>query len=73
MQILPDIYPKTEMYAWTGYLANGSTVTSTPGPLIRVPRHKNVSVVWQNNIKGPPLLAIDTNINSDKDLQTYLN
>jgi len=34
------------MYAWTGYLANGSTITYSPGPTIRVPRHKNISVVW---------------------------
>lgn len=71
MQVLPDSMPKTPMIAWTGKLANGSLITCSPGPLIRVPVHKKISIVWENNISGRPILPIDTTICPDMDVTTY--
>lgn len=64
LQMLPDCYPTTKVFAFGGVTrALGETtsteVFSTPGPTLEMTRDKAVTVTWINDIEGPHLFKID--------------
>lgn len=63
VQMLPDDYPKTTVYAYGGIVySNDDTeeyVSSTPGPSFVVEKNEAISVEWRNKIDDEHILPVD--------------
>lgn len=60
LQMLPNVFPKTAVFAYAGITRNGYEA-SYPGPAIIATRDLQVKVKYTSKLFGPHMFPVDLN------------
>lgn len=70
-QVLPAPFPKTTVYAYSGYAYDSITFDDVgifagwPGPAFCLPKNSKIQITWKNGMSGKHMFTIEKNLFMD--------